>query len=265
MHRSVPSEESTTFHWPITPTILPPVSSRTPHLVPDTHLSSNGSAAVNSYACSNKYGSWIEENECSMPIANIEMPTITTPLSLISPISKIAKTLALTPSTENWQIDGANHNSDLSLNVGRRIPNALHLIMETTITEDVETNLQDSPLSSPTTTQLQETRPTSPAICTNATSTATTNKFTRKRERLYNSHSFINSANSINSNDFISKTDYFKAFSKWKLSNYIVLLYMRTYECTNLHTYMYMYYVQYTYIHTYILIHCWSNFITIKK
>ncbi|XP_020712551.1 small conductance calcium-activated potassium channel protein isoform X1 [Ceratitis capitata] len=55
--RSVPSEESTTFHWPITPTILPPVSSRTPHLVPDTHLSSNGSAAVNSYACSNKYGS----------------------------------------------------------------------------------------------------------------------------------------------------------------------------------------------------------------
>ncbi|XP_067638120.1 small conductance calcium-activated potassium channel protein isoform X3 [Eurosta solidaginis] len=31
--------------------------SRTPHLVPDTHIPSNGSAAVNTYASSNKYGS----------------------------------------------------------------------------------------------------------------------------------------------------------------------------------------------------------------
>ncbi|XP_011193345.1 small conductance calcium-activated potassium channel protein isoform X12 [Zeugodacus cucurbitae] len=56
--RSVPSSNNVaaTYHWPTSP-ILPPVSSRTPHLVPDTHMPSNGSAAVNSYASSNKYGS----------------------------------------------------------------------------------------------------------------------------------------------------------------------------------------------------------------
>ncbi|XP_028900615.1 small conductance calcium-activated potassium channel protein isoform X16 [Zeugodacus cucurbitae] len=57
-HSSVPSSNNVaaTYHWPTSP-ILPPVSSRTPHLVPDTHMPSNGSAAVNSYASSNKYGS----------------------------------------------------------------------------------------------------------------------------------------------------------------------------------------------------------------
>ncbi|KAM7347217.1 small conductance calcium-activated potassium channel isoform 3-T5 [Cochliomyia hominivorax] len=58
--RSVPSSNNvaaTTYHWPTSP-ILPPISSRTPHLVPDTHLmSSNGSNAVNNYTSSNKYGS----------------------------------------------------------------------------------------------------------------------------------------------------------------------------------------------------------------
>ncbi|XP_041452195.1 small conductance calcium-activated potassium channel protein isoform X10 [Drosophila obscura] len=55
--RSVPSSNNAaaTYHWPTSP-ILPPISSRTPHLVPDTHMPSNGSA-VNSYASSNKYGS----------------------------------------------------------------------------------------------------------------------------------------------------------------------------------------------------------------
>ncbi|XP_073829926.1 small conductance calcium-activated potassium channel isoform X31 [Musca autumnalis] len=56
--RSVPSSNNvaaTTYHWPTSP-ILPPISSRTPHLVPDTHMSSNGSA-VNNYTSSNKYGS----------------------------------------------------------------------------------------------------------------------------------------------------------------------------------------------------------------
>ncbi|XP_037812728.1 small conductance calcium-activated potassium channel protein isoform X3 [Lucilia sericata] len=60
LHRSVPSSNNvaaTTYHWPTSP-ILPPISSRTPHLVPDTHLmSSNGSNAVNNYTSSNKYGS----------------------------------------------------------------------------------------------------------------------------------------------------------------------------------------------------------------
>lgn len=58
LHRSVPSSNNvaaTTYHWPTSP-ILPPISSRTPHLVPDTHMSSNGSA-VNNYTSSNKYGS----------------------------------------------------------------------------------------------------------------------------------------------------------------------------------------------------------------
>ncbi|EDW62939.2 uncharacterized protein Dvir_GJ14781, isoform D [Drosophila virilis] len=57
LHRSVPSSNNAaaTYHWPTSP-ILPPISSRTPHLVPDTHMPSNGSA-VNSYASSNKYGS----------------------------------------------------------------------------------------------------------------------------------------------------------------------------------------------------------------
>ncbi|XP_037725747.1 small conductance calcium-activated potassium channel protein isoform X15 [Drosophila subpulchrella] len=56
-HSSVPSSNNAaaTYHWPTSP-ILPPISSRTPHLVPDTHMPSNGSA-VNSYASSNKYGS----------------------------------------------------------------------------------------------------------------------------------------------------------------------------------------------------------------
>uniref|UniRef100_A0A1B0AE54 Potassium channel domain-containing protein n=1 Tax=Glossina pallidipes TaxID=7398 RepID=A0A1B0AE54_GLOPL len=55
--RSVPSSNNVaaTYHWPTSP-ILPPISSRTPHLVPDTHMSSNGSA-VNNYTSSNKYGS----------------------------------------------------------------------------------------------------------------------------------------------------------------------------------------------------------------
>uniref|UniRef100_A0A1A9WAW0 Calmodulin-binding domain-containing protein n=1 Tax=Glossina brevipalpis TaxID=37001 RepID=A0A1A9WAW0_9MUSC len=57
LHRSVPSSNNVaaTYHWPTSP-ILPPISSRTPHLVPDTHMSSNGSA-VNNYTSSNKYGS----------------------------------------------------------------------------------------------------------------------------------------------------------------------------------------------------------------
>ncbi|KAL9878048.1 small conductance calcium-activated potassium channel protein isoform X8 [Glossina fuscipes] len=56
-HSSVPSSNNVaaTYHWPTSP-ILPPISSRTPHLVPDTHMSSNGSA-VNNYTSSNKYGS----------------------------------------------------------------------------------------------------------------------------------------------------------------------------------------------------------------
>uniref|UniRef100_A0A034W9P8 Uncharacterized protein n=1 Tax=Bactrocera dorsalis TaxID=27457 RepID=A0A034W9P8_BACDO len=139
-----------------------------------------------------------------MPVTNIEMPTIT-PLSLTSPKLNIAK-------PENI-IAGVKCNSDLSSNVGRRVPNALHFIMETTISEDAETTIQDSPDSSSTTTQLQEAHSASPTVCTTA-ATMATNKFTRKRQRLYNSYSFINSGNSTNSNDFISKTDYFKAFSK---------------------------------------------------
>ncbi|XP_060664925.1 small conductance calcium-activated potassium channel protein isoform X18 [Drosophila nasuta] len=57
--RSVPSSNNAaaTYHWPTSP-ILPPISSRTPHLVPDTHMPSNGSAVNTSYATSsNKYGS----------------------------------------------------------------------------------------------------------------------------------------------------------------------------------------------------------------
>ncbi|XP_034119537.1 small conductance calcium-activated potassium channel protein isoform X12 [Drosophila albomicans] len=58
-HSSVPSSNNAaaTYHWPTSP-ILPPISSRTPHLVPDTHMPSNGSAVNTSYATSsNKYGS----------------------------------------------------------------------------------------------------------------------------------------------------------------------------------------------------------------
>lgn len=133
------------------------------------------------------------------------MPTITIPLSLTSTMSKIAK-------PENI-ITGVKCNSNFSSNIGRRVPNALHFIMETTISEDVETNIQDSPDSSSTLTQLQEAHSASPTNCT-ITANMATNKFTRKRERLYNSYSFINSGNSTNSNDFISKMDYFKASSK---------------------------------------------------
>ncbi|XP_055911376.1 small conductance calcium-activated potassium channel protein isoform X11 [Eupeodes corollae] len=54
--RSVPSSNNAaTYHWPTSP-ILPPISSRTPHLVPETHMSSNGST-VNNYTSSNKFGS----------------------------------------------------------------------------------------------------------------------------------------------------------------------------------------------------------------
>ncbi|XP_055911363.1 small conductance calcium-activated potassium channel protein isoform X3 [Eupeodes corollae] len=55
-HSSVPSSNNAaTYHWPTSP-ILPPISSRTPHLVPETHMSSNGST-VNNYTSSNKFGS----------------------------------------------------------------------------------------------------------------------------------------------------------------------------------------------------------------
>lgn len=86
LHRSVPSSNNvaaTTYHWPTSP-ILPPISSRTPHLVPDTHLmSSNGSNAVNNYTSSNKYGSWIiEDNRSSATTAiasnNTTITTATT-------------------------------------------------------------------------------------------------------------------------------------------------------------------------------------------
>lgn len=127
-------------------------------------------------------------------------------MSLTSHTLKIAK-------PENI-FTGVKCNSDLSSNVGRRVPNALHFIMETTISEDAETYaIQDSPDSSSTTTQLQKAHSASPTVCTTA-ATMAANKFTRKRERLYSSYSFINNGNSTNSNDFISKTDYFKPSSK---------------------------------------------------
>lgn len=73
LFRSIPSPNITqtaSYQWPSSP-ILPPISSRTPHLVPETQMPNSQQMAITNSAHNNSYnhhhhksaGSWIESDE----------------------------------------------------------------------------------------------------------------------------------------------------------------------------------------------------------